>query len=184
MHKSNLHSLAFYGIAIGSVLVLFKAVSVYGENNLKAPKTISGRYNLTLVDKLPDCQKPNSLVLNIQQSGIFLNGSLSTATTKEISTAKENHSSLNGKFSNQKFLLSGKISKTDLCQLKEAQTSTGSKSQNHASDVLTLEANLNPLGGFIGDMTLNNAPKPIKVNATYQKTEEQSQSSNNQSNKH
>ncbi|QFS47250.1 hypothetical protein GXM_04740 [Nostoc sphaeroides CCNUC1] len=54
MNHFNLKSLIFYGVAISSVLVLFKTVTVYGENNLKAPPAINGRYRLTLSENLPN----------------------------------------------------------------------------------------------------------------------------------
>jgi hypothetical protein len=37
MSHFNAKTLSFYGIAIGSVLLLFKTVSAYGETKLKAP---------------------------------------------------------------------------------------------------------------------------------------------------
>jgi hypothetical protein len=45
-------SLAFYGLTIVAVLVLFKAVSIYGESNLKAGLEISDRYRLIFADNL------------------------------------------------------------------------------------------------------------------------------------
>ena len=40
MNHLSLKSLAFYGIAIGSVALLFKVVSAYGETNLKAARQL------------------------------------------------------------------------------------------------------------------------------------------------
>lgn len=54
MSHFNLKSLAFYGVAIGSVLVLFKTVTAYGESNLKAPDKIGGIYRLE-AQNLPEC---------------------------------------------------------------------------------------------------------------------------------
>lgn len=89
MPKLKFKTLAFYTTVISSVLLLFKIVTAYGENNLKAPIAISRRYRLTNLENLPNCQKPDTLMLNIQQSGMFLNGSLlSTTNTKEKSQAK------------------------------------------------------------------------------------------------
>jgi hypothetical protein len=45
-------SLAFNGLTIVAVLVLFKAVSIYGESNLKAAFEISDRYRLIFADNL------------------------------------------------------------------------------------------------------------------------------------
>ncbi|HCF30241.1 MAG TPA: hypothetical protein DEV81_24275, partial [Cyanobacteria bacterium UBA11049] len=66
----NFKSLAFYGIAIASVLILFKIVTAYGEKNLKAPVPIEGRYRLNLAQNIPICPQESNLVLDIQQSGI------------------------------------------------------------------------------------------------------------------
>jgi len=77
MSHFNLKSLTFYGVMIGSVLVLFNIVSVYGESSLKAPPNISGNYLLDSQD-LPDCLKSEKLNLAIAQSGIYLTGRLTT----------------------------------------------------------------------------------------------------------
>jgi hypothetical protein len=44
---------------------LFKAVTTYGESNLKAPAEISDRYRLMFADNLPNCEKLDDLMLNI-----------------------------------------------------------------------------------------------------------------------
>jgi hypothetical protein len=77
MSHFNLKSLTFYGVMIGSVLVLFNIVSVYGERSLKAPPNISGNYLLDSQD-LPDCLKSEKLNLAIAQSGIYLTARLTT----------------------------------------------------------------------------------------------------------
>lgn len=77
MSHFNLKSLTFYGVMIGSVLVLFNIVSVYGESSLKAPPNISGNYLLES-QNLPDCLKSEKLNLVIAQSGIYLTGRLTT----------------------------------------------------------------------------------------------------------
>jgi len=79
MGHFNLKSLTFYGVMIGSVLVLFNIVSVYGESSLKAPPNISGNYLLES-QNLPDCLKSEKLSLAIAQSGIYLTGRLTTQT--------------------------------------------------------------------------------------------------------
>jgi hypothetical protein len=105
------HSLAFYAIAIGSVLVLFKTVTAYGESRLQAQKSIGGNYQLTLAENIPNCQQPQPLTLEIQQSGIYLNAFL----VKNV-----NHSQvsppLKGKFERQQLNLAGNIPANILCQ--------------------------------------------------------------------
>jgi hypothetical protein len=109
MHKT--HSLAFYAIAISSVLVLFKVVTAYGESRLQAQKSIGGNYQMTLDANIPNCQQPKPLILEIQQSGIYLNAFL----VKNV-----NHSQvsppLQGKFALQQLNLAGNIPANILCQ--------------------------------------------------------------------
>lgn len=173
--KFSVKSLTFYTIAITSVLLLFKLVTAYGDK-LKAPKSISGKYDIILAENLSSCKK-NTLVLDIQQSGIFLNASLlSTSTKKEISTNEEKNPSLNGKFNNNSLSLRGRVDNRRLCNTI-SETNALEASQNHSInglDSLTLQANLVPQGGFSGQITFKNAPKSIKFNAIPQKPQEQS----------
>jgi len=109
MTKIDWKLLGFYGIAIGSVVVLFKVVSTYGESNLKAPAGIAGSYRIE-AQNLPGCLKSERLQLSIKQSGIFLNGSLLPETGgEELKTNTEEKSSLFGKWENQKLSLSGAV---------------------------------------------------------------------------
>ncbi len=56
------------------VVVLFQAVTRYGESQLKPPPRIGGRYVSTAA--LPGCPAASRAVLTVLQSGLFLNGSL------------------------------------------------------------------------------------------------------------
>lgn len=112
----NLKSLAFYGVAIGSVLLLFKAVTAYGESNLKAPIAIDGRYRLSFAPNVPNCLKSNDLVLIIEQSGIYLNGSLlPVAPNTQTAVPADGKPSLTGLLSNQQLDLSGTVPSSALC---------------------------------------------------------------------
>ena len=113
MKHFNFKSLAFYGVAIASVLILFKVVTAYGETNLKAPAPISGSYRMKLAQNLSICPKSSELILDIQQSGIYLNGSLLPANVNAQQVTSEKSPSLTGKISNQQLTLTGKI--TRLC---------------------------------------------------------------------
>lgn len=125
----NFKSLAFYGVAIGLVLLLFKAVTAYGEANLKAPAPIGGRYRLTLAQNLPNCLKSNTLVLTIQQSGIYLNGFLLPAeTTAEQARASEKNPSLTGQLSNQQLSLAGTVPSSTFCNAESARSKDNSSS--------------------------------------------------------
>jgi hypothetical protein len=166
MHQFNVKSLTFYAVAVTSVLLVFKVVTAYGESQLQAPKSISGKYNIILAENLSNCQK-NTLVLDIQQSGIFLNASLSsTPTTKEISTRGEKNLSLSGKLKTNAFNLSGRVENISLCN---TIGETSQKNNINSLNSLTLQASLEPQGGFFGKIAIKHAPKSVKFNAIPQK---------------
>jgi hypothetical protein len=105
----NLKLFTFYAMTITSVIVIFKTVTTYGETILKAPSPIGGHY-LIAGKNLPGCLKNENLVLLIQQSGIYLNGSLSLANSnEELKTKSEENPSLVGKWKNQNLILSGTV---------------------------------------------------------------------------
>lgn len=81
MNHFNSKSLTFYAIATGSVLLLFKAVTLYGEKHLQASPIINGTYSLSLTNNVSECQQSQPLKLDIQQSGIYVNASLFPAKT-------------------------------------------------------------------------------------------------------
>jgi hypothetical protein len=112
----NLKSLVFYGSAIGAVVILFSVVTAYGEAQLKAPIQIKGRYQIAAQD-LPGCLKSKQLLLMIEQSGIYLNGSLlpGDAAEKLVKKAEE-RPSLTGRWSNQQLVLNGPLSQLPNCQ--------------------------------------------------------------------
>lgn len=102
MHHFNLKSLTLYGTMIGSVFLLFKLVSAYGENQLIAPPKISGDYLIQLKNP-PKCLQNKDLTLTIEQSGIYLFAALSPGG----SNPKNVKPQLNGNLNNQQFILSG-----------------------------------------------------------------------------
>ncbi|MGH2413862.1 MAG: hypothetical protein ACRDEA_09275 [Microcystaceae cyanobacterium] len=111
MSHFNLKSLSFYGIAIGSVVLLFKVVTAYGDSSLKAPPSIGGRYRLQ-AQNLPQCLASEPLFLTIQQSGIYLNGALFLEPNQK--TAEE-RLSLSGKWQNPSLNLSGSVAHLNTC---------------------------------------------------------------------
>ena len=80
----SVKSIGLYGLAIGSAVVFFQLVTSYGEANLKAPTAVTGNYLITLKN-LTGCLKQKSLLMNLKQSGIYLNASL-TAIEESDST--------------------------------------------------------------------------------------------------
>jgi hypothetical protein len=109
-------SLIFYGCAIGSVTLLFSLATAYGEANLKAPDRIDGRYPLSTAS-LPDCVQAQSLVLNLQQSGLFLTGSLlPTSASEKMVQMADDRPSLTGNWRNQQLTLGGSMRYLPNCQ--------------------------------------------------------------------
>ena len=125
----NFKSLTFYGVAIGSVLLLFNVVTAYGEANLKAPTPISGRYRLKLAQNLPNCPKSDTPVLTIEQSGIYLNGFILPADTDaQQAITGEKNPSLTGQLSNQQLSLAGKVPSSTFCNNAASQNDNSSSS--------------------------------------------------------
>jgi hypothetical protein len=106
MSHFNPKTLSFYGIAIGSVLILFKTVSAYGETKLKAPLDIDGSYQFLQTENLPSCLQAQQLKLNVEQSGIYLFGNLAV----QPKSGKQNlvKIPLSGNFKDNKLVMSGK----------------------------------------------------------------------------
>lgn len=117
-HHFNVKSLSFYAIAIGSVLLLFNVVTAYGENNLKAPKTIGGRYRLSLANSLPGCPQSAPLMLQLDQSGTYVNAAVLKLATDEGSSSMSaaEKLTLTGRFKEQQLTLTGKVANAILCE--------------------------------------------------------------------
>jgi hypothetical protein len=158
MNHFKFKSLAFYGVAISSVLLLFKTVSVYGENKLKAPQPVNGRYLLTLSENLPNCEKSDTLTLNIQQSGIYLNASILPANDKVDTDEKH---SLAGIFRNQQLNLSGKVGRSILCNIP--------RPQNDPLNSVKIQMQLVDKGNMTGQLTVNGIPQTLKFTAVPEK---------------
>ncbi|MBD2387578.1 hypothetical protein [Cylindrospermum sp. FACHB-282] len=163
MTHFNFKSLAFYGVAISSVLILFKAVTAYGENNLKTATSINSRYRLTLTENLPNCEKSNALTLNIQQSGIYLNASLLPANTNADTEQKL---PLSGLLRDQQLSLSGKVDKSILCN--------DPQSQQEPINSITIQIPLVDKVSILGQLTVNGISKPLEFTAVPQTNKEKS----------
>jgi hypothetical protein len=112
----NLKSLGFYAGAITFVVTLFSVVTAYGEANLKAAQKIDGRYQIPAQD-LPGCLKSDQLVLLVQQSGIYLTGSLLAADTIEtLGQRAAECPSMTGSWEKQRLTLHGEARYLPKCQ--------------------------------------------------------------------
>lgn len=115
MNHLSLKSLTFYGVAIGSVGVLFSLTTAYGEANLKAPQNINGRYPISN-QALPGCLNSNRLLLDVKQSGIYLTADVLKADASEtVMRAVEQRPLLSGQWNNQQFSLTGPLTHLDGC---------------------------------------------------------------------
>jgi len=157
-------TLAFYGLTIVPVLVFFKAVTAYGESNLKAPPEISDRYHLIFTGNLPNCEKLDDMILNIQQSGIYINGSLLSAKTNANLTASHQKPSLTGILTNQQLSLSGKVPHSLLCRIPTAKKG----SYTYLQDLVTIQLQTLDINNHVGQIIVKDIPKIIKFTATQQ----------------
>lgn len=111
----NVKSLSFYAIAIGSVLLLFNVVTAYGEKNLKAPQTIGGRYRLTFNKPLPGCSQVAPVMLQLDQSGVYINAALLKPVAQTQTMSAEQKPTLTGLFNNRQINLAGGVANSVLC---------------------------------------------------------------------
>ncbi|HEY9642975.1 MAG TPA: hypothetical protein V6C57_20975 [Coleofasciculaceae cyanobacterium] len=116
MSHFNLKSLAFYGAAIGAVVILFSFTTRYGEAHIKAPADITGRYPISN-QTLPGCLNAKPLVLDIRQSGVYLAAALVEAKAdKRVIKAVEQRPPLSGEWDSQQFSLTGSLTHIQACQ--------------------------------------------------------------------
>ena len=154
MHHLSLKSLSFYAVAIGSVVILFNVVSAYGESKIKAPPAIGGRYRINAAN-LPTCLQSQPLILNIQQSGIYLHGSLlkiNDNSQVEETTAEEKPS-LAGLWQQQQITLSGLAPNLANCDLLAANIPVV-KIQGQAEEK-----------SFTGKMSVSSIPQEFEFTA-------------------
>lgn len=116
MSHFSWQSLSFYGIAISSVVGLFSFTTAYGEANLKAPTRIDGRYRLS-AQNLPGCLKGEALILDLQQSGVYVHGVLIEAAPQAKSTTSAKiKPSLGGFWRAEQLTVSGVPKALKACQ--------------------------------------------------------------------
>jgi hypothetical protein len=108
MSHFNAKTLSFYGIAISSVLILFKTVSAYGETKLNAPPHIDGNYQFLQTENLPNCLQDRQLTLNIEQSGVYLFGDLTVASKNKSEQKNTVKIPVSGNFQDGLVVISGK----------------------------------------------------------------------------
>lgn len=104
---SQIRLIAFYALTLALVLGLFKAITAHGET-LKAPPQVGGQYRL----QSPALMGCAPLVLDLQQSGIFLNGAIAPQRSPTNSTDASIHPTrptLEGRWQNNALTLKGSL---------------------------------------------------------------------------
>jgi hypothetical protein len=121
-----------------------------------------------LAEDIPNCEKPDALILNIQQSGIYFNASFLPANTNaEIATSNPKNDSLSGILRNKELSLSGKIDRSLLCNI--------ASTQNAPVHLATMQMQLVEQGNFTGQLTLSGSTRNFRFTAVPQKAQEKSQ---------
>lgn len=139
-------SLIFYGVAISSVVALFSTVTRYGNAHLHPPVAIEGNYPLQ-IQPSASCPEPPALQLHLQQSGIFMNGSLIAASPEALSTGTANTPlTLDGRWHPPKLEMTGQLQKMQVCGQAVTQVAiAGTHDGNTLSGELTFVGLPNPL---------------------------------------
>ena len=171
MSHFNFKSLAFYGATIAFVVVLFEVVTAYGEKNIKAPVAIDGSYPLSFTPNSPTCLKSTPLVLNIKQSGTYLNASLSpksannsALTTSSPAAAKQ--ISLTGRMNHQQVNLSS-AAKAKICPngVSPSWVSIQGQIGIQGQEGKSLQGNLTSIPGIPGDIAFTAQRQPFPKKA-------------------
>lgn len=99
---------AFYAASIVGVIVLFQIVTTYGKTVLVAPPKIDGAYRVQASTETT-CL-PIGSVLVIQQSGVYLTGSLlPSVTSDQLRRLRTAPTTLQGRWQAQTINLTGKL---------------------------------------------------------------------------
>lgn len=116
-------SLGLYSLAIGGSIALFHLVTGYGEAHVRAPSAVGGIYSLTHLEAdrhLATCLHHQKLLLDLQQSGRYLNASL-VGDAGSASTVPAHRPTLSGQLRDRQLNLSGLLPTTICPQLARVQ---------------------------------------------------------------
>jgi hypothetical protein len=166
MNLNRSQHAAFYGGMILFVVILFHAVTAYGERNLKAQPAIGGRYVSTTAP--PGCPDRDRLVLDIQQSGVYLNVFLAVQPTNAIQSTEvnsERQPTFTGKWQQTQISLAGKTDAFATCTAS-AQPST--KQPTVTPAMLQGEVTTQPEKQFVGQLNIGDGAQPWQFQAQKQ----------------
>jgi hypothetical protein len=164
--------LMFYGGTLVLVLVLFRFATAYGEQHLNAPPNLNGRYLSN--ESMPGCPASSRIVLLIQQSGIYLNGSLgleeekaaSLQAAEPLEMVAEEKPSLKGRWEQEHIRMSGITSALTPCQPGSAGSTPA-----QASSEVSIQGKITPpdaKGTLTGQITVNGNAQPWQFTAQRQ----------------
>lgn len=124
---------------IGSVLILFRFTSAYGEKNLKAPPDVNGRYVLT--EAPPGCPDSTQLVLTILQSGVYLHGAMHVeeAGTEVKADAEVDKPTLDGHWQNSQVALSGPTAAFATCTAANSTPANSPAADSAAAEDVNIQ---------------------------------------------
>jgi hypothetical protein len=111
-------------------------------------------------EKLPDCNQPDIAILNIHQSGVYLNGSLlSTNNNTQKTYNTEIHPTLSGRYKNKNISLSGQVLNSVICKNANSENKDNYKTVN-------IQMQIHKQDNLSGQITVSGMNKPIKISAT------------------
>ena len=119
LKNPNVRHILFYIVATASVVTLFNLVTAYALANLKAPLRISGVYEIEAKSFSP-CLKEDSVLLKIQQSGLYLNA-LIVPISQEKRLSSDETFPLIGHFDAANMTIKGNLSELKGCPSADAQ---------------------------------------------------------------
>jgi hypothetical protein len=177
MNIFSVKSIGLYSLVISGAIGFFHFVTSYGEANLKAPISVSGKY-LVAAKNLPTCLEGKTLVLNLQQSGIYLNANLikidglervdilELGNRSELITTKDIRPTFSGQLQNRQFKLSGLLP-ISICPQSSSLVISGSlvaapASKIEKSNPSNIGINQHPQQQLEGQLriALSNRPTP------------------------
>jgi hypothetical protein len=155
MKKVQPKLLLFYGGTLAFVVVLFQGVTHYGDTRLVASPNINGRYLST--EAMPGCPESTRVLLNILQSGVYLNGAVDLVENVAVLEAGtgEARLPLSGRLAEQQVTLAGRTMALSRCQPSAQRVQVAGTIASEADKKLA----------FTGTILLDSNAQPWQIKA-------------------
>jgi hypothetical protein len=158
MNRLNSSYIKFYVITIALVAVLFSAVTSYGEKNLQAPPRLSGSYKIE-AGNLPNCLKDKSLLLVIQQSGIYISGDLqSDSDRSESKSVSQDNFPLAGRWQDGKFSIAGAVTQVEGCDRAKQLAISGTPTNKELEGQISFAGNTSNFTALLQEPKRKSSP--------------------------